>query len=91
MKVSKRKFSSLVESLRDFLRTFDKANKSLQIPLPKHKIEIRSTKSKGNLFDPYYIVITENPKKKIRLSFRYGNKNSCVFPLRRNKIYGFQF
>ena len=35
----------MVNNLRDFLKTFDQANESLQIPLPKPEIEIWSTKS----------------------------------------------
>ena len=40
--ISKRELSSLVESLRDFLKTFDKARNCSQILLPKPKIEIGS-------------------------------------------------
>ena len=47
---SKRKLNSLVDRLRGFLKTFDHASKSIQIPLPKPKLEIGSTKSKDNLF-----------------------------------------
>ena len=52
--ISNREFSSLVDSLRDFLTFFDSATESLQIPLPKPKIEIESTKSKDNFFAHYY-------------------------------------
>ena len=38
--VFKRQLGFLAESLRDFLKTFDKASKCLQIPLPKPKSEI---------------------------------------------------
>ena len=50
VKISTRELTSLVDSLRDFLKTFDHASKCIQIPLPKPKVEIGSTKSKDNLF-----------------------------------------
>ena len=45
-----RRFSSLLDRLCVFLKTFDKESKGLQIPLLKPKIEIGSTKSNDNLF-----------------------------------------
>ena len=80
MSFSKRKLASLVDSLRDFLKTFDHASKCTQIPLPKLKIELGSTKSKDNLFAHYYNDIIEHQNRQVRLSFRFGNNNSCVFP-----------
>ena len=41
--ISKREFTCLVENQREFLKTFDQANKRIQIPLPKPKVEIGST------------------------------------------------
>ena len=49
-KKSPKKLSSLVDSVRDFLKTFDKASNCLQIPFLKSKIEMGSTKSKDNRF-----------------------------------------
>ena len=69
MNVSKRDLTCLVDSLRDFLKTFDHASKCIQIPPPKPKIEIASTKSKDNLHAPYYNDIIEQPNRLIRLSF----------------------
>ena len=68
--ISKRKLTSLVDSLCDFLKTSDHANKCTQIPTPKPKIQIGSTRSKDNLFLHYYNEISEHPKRKVRLSFR---------------------
>ena len=48
--ICKRKLTCLVDNLHDFLKTFDQASKCIQIPLPKPKVEIESTKSKDNLF-----------------------------------------
>ena len=76
--ISKRELTCLVDNLRDFLKTFDQASNCIQIPLPKPKVEIGSTKSKDNLFAHYYNDIIEHPNRQIRLSFRFGNNNSCV-------------
>ena len=40
----------LVDSLSDFLKTFDHASKCLQIALPKQNVGIGYTKSEDNLF-----------------------------------------
>ena len=80
--ISKRELNCFVDNLRDFLKTFDQASKCIQIPLPKPKVEIGSTKSKDNLFPLYYNDIIEHPNRQIRLPFRFGNNNSCVFSLK---------
>ena len=89
--ISKRELTWLVANLRDFLKTFDQASKCIQIHLPKPKVEIGSTKSKENLFAHHYNDIIENPNRQIRLSFRFGNNNSCVFSLKTFEIHGNQF
>ena len=80
--ISKRELNCLVDNLRDFLKTFDQPGKCIKIPRPKPKVEIGSTKSKDNLFAHHYNDIIEHPNRQIRLSFRFGNSNSCVFSLR---------
>ena len=89
--ISKRELTYLVDSPRDFLQTFDKASKCIQIPLPKPKVEIGSTKSRDNLFAHYYNDIIEHPKRQIRLPFRFGNNNSFVFSLKKFELHGNQF
>ena len=79
--ISRRELSFLVESLREFLKTFDKPSKCLQIPIPKRKIEIDSTRSKDNLFANYYNDIIEHPNRQISLVFRFGNKY-FAFPIK---------
>ena len=64
--ISERELSSVVDNSRKFHKAFDKASKSLQIPLPKSKVEIGSTKSKHNLFANYYNDIIEHPNRQIR-------------------------
>ena len=85
--ISKRELTYLVDSLSDFLKTCDQASKCIQIPLPKPKFELGSTKSKDNLFAPYYNDIIEHPTTQIRLSFRFGNNNSCVFSLKTFELH----
>ena len=89
--ISKRELTCLVENLRDFLESFDQASKCIQIPLPKPKVEIGSTKSKDNLFAHYYNDIIEHPNRQIRLPFRFRNNNSCVFSLKKFELHGNQF
>ena len=83
---SKRELTSLVDNLRDFLKTFDHASKCLQIPLPKPKVQIGSTKSKDILFAHYYNDIIEHPNRQIRLSLRPGINNSCVFSIKKFEL-----
>ena len=91
MNISRRELTSLVDNLRDFLNTFDKASKCIQIPLPKPIFEIGSKKSKNSLFAHYYNDIIKHPNRQIRLSFRFGNNNSCVFSLKKFELHGNQF
>ena len=89
--IAKRELICLVDNLRDFLKVFDQASKCKEITLPKPKVEIGSTKSKGNIFAHYYNDIIEHPNRQIRLSFRFGNNNSCVFSLNKFELHGNHF
>ena len=91
VKIYKRELFCLVDSLRDFRKTFDHASKCIQILLPKSKVEIGSTKSKDNRFAHYYNDIIEQRNRQIRLSFRFGNINSCVFSLKKFELHGNHF
>ena len=78
--ISKRELTCLVDSLRDFLKTFDQASKCIQIPLPKPKVEIGSTKSKT-----ISLLVTIRISLNIRIDkFVYRSdlktNNSCNFP-----------
>ena len=88
MIISKRGLTCLVDKLRVFLKTVDQASKCTQIPLPKPKVQIGSTKSKDNLFAHYYNDIIEHPNTQFRLSFQFGNNNSCVFFIQRFELHG---
>ena len=91
MNISKRELTCLVDNLRDFLKTFDQASKCIQVPVPKPKVEIGSTKSKDNLFAHHYNDIIEHPNRQIRLLFRFGNNNSCVLSIKKFDLHGNQF
>ena len=87
--VSRRELSSVVDTFRDFVKTFDRASESVQILLPKPKREVASTKSKDNLFAQYCKDIIEHPTRHIRLSFRFQSNNSCLF--KKFELYGNHF
>ena len=89
--ISKRELTCLVDSLRDLLKTFDHAGKGIQSPLPKPKVEMGSTKPIDNLSAHYSNEIIEHPKRQIRLSFRFGNKKSCVFSIQKFELHGNQY
>ena len=80
--VSKKELRFSVVSLRDFLKSFDKANECLQIPLPKPETELGYTKSKQNIFVYFCKNIIEHPNSNNRLSFRFGNNNSYDFSIK---------
>ena len=79
--ISEKEIESLLDSLGEFLKTFDQANKVSQIPLPKPKFEIGFTKAKGELFSQCYKDIVEHLNRQIRLSFRVEKKTRLAsFP-----------
>ena len=91
MKISRRELTSSVDSLRDFLKTFDYASKCIQILLLAPKVEIEPTKSKDILFAHYSNDIIEHPNRQIRSSFRFGNNNSSVIFIKKFELHGNQF
>ena len=80
--ISKKENESRLESLGEFLKAFDQANKVSQIPLPKPKFEIGFTKAKDELFTHCYKDIVEHLNTQIRLSFRFEKNNTCVFSIK---------
>ena len=89
--ISKKETESLLDSLGEFLKAFDQANKVSQIPLPKPKFEIGFTKAKDELFSHCYKGIVEHLNRQIRLSFRFEKNNTCVFSNKKFEQYGDQF
>ena len=89
--ISKKGIESLLDSLGEFLKAFDQANKVSQIPLPKPKFEIGFTKAKDELFSHCYKDIVEHLNRQIRLLFRFEKNKTCVFSIKKFEQYGDQF
>ena len=81
----------MIDSLSEFLKSFDYARMFIQIPLPKPKVESGFKKLKDNFFVDYYKDIIEQPNRHIRFSFRIRNNNSCVFSVKKFEIQSNQF
>ena len=80
--ISKKEIESpLLDSLGEFLKAFDKANKVSQIPSLKPKFEIGFTKAKDELFTQCYKDIVEHLNRQFRLSFQFEKKKQklCHF------------
>ena len=78
--ISTKEIESLLDSLGEFLKAFDQANKVSQIPLPKLKFEIGYTKAKEELFSHCYKDIVEHLNRQIGLSFRFKKTRLVSFP-----------
>ena len=77
---SKKEIESLLNSLGEFLKASDQANKVSQIPLPKPEFETGFTKAKDHLLSNCYKDITEHLNRQIRLSFRFKKTRLPSFP-----------
>ena len=89
--ISKNEIESLLDSLDEFLKAFDQANRVSQIPLPKPNFEIVFTKAKDELFSHCYKDIVEHLNTQVRISFRFETNNTCVFSIKQFEQYGDQF
>ena len=89
--ISKNEIESLLDSLGEFLKAFDQANKVSQIPLPKPKFEIGFTKAKDELFSHCCKDIVEHLNRHIRISFWFKKNKTCVFSIKKFEQYGDQF
>ena len=76
--ISKKEIESLLDSLGEFLKAFDQANKVSQIPLPKPKFEFGFTKAKDELFSHCYKDIVQQLNRQTRLSFRIEKKTKLA-------------
>ena len=85
--ISKKEIESLLDSLGEFLKAFDQANKVSQIPLPTPKFEIGFTKAKDELFSHCYKDIVEHLDRQIKLSFRFEKNKTCVFSIEKFEKY----
>ena len=89
--ISKNEIVSLLDSLVEFLKAFDQANKVSQIPLPKPKFEIGFTKAKDELCSHCYKDKVEHSNRQIRISLRFEKNKICVFSIKKCEHYGDQF
>ena len=89
--ISKNEIESRLDSLGEFLKAFDQANKVSQIPLTKPKFEIGFTKSKDEVFSHCYKDIVEYLNRQIRISFRFEKNKTCDFSIKKFEHYGDQF
>ena len=89
--ISNEEIESLLDSLGEFLKAFDQANKVSQIPLAKPEFEIGFSKAKTELLTHCYKDIIEHLNRQIRLSFRFEKKKTCVFSIKKFEHYGDQF
>ena len=89
--ISKKEIESPLDSLGEFLKAFDQANKVLQIPLPKPKFEIGFTKAKDELFSHCYMDMVEHFTRQIRFSFRFKKNKTSVFSIKKFEQYDDQF
>ena len=80
--ISKKEIESLLDSLGEFLKAFDQANKVSQILIPKAKFEIAFTKAKDELFSHCYKDIVDHLNRQIRLSFWFEKNKTCVFSIK---------
>ena len=88
---SKNENDSLLDSLVEFLKAFDQANKVSWIPLPKPKFQLGFIKEKDELFSHCYKDLAEHLNRQIRLSFRFEKNKTSVFSVRKFEQYGDQF
>ena len=82
-----KKIRFLLDSLKDFLKAFDQANKVSQIPLHKRKFEIGFTNEKDELFSQCYKDIADHLNRQFRLSFRFEKNKTWVFSVKKLEHY----
>ena len=79
--VFKKEIEFLLDSLGEFLKAFDQANKVSQIPLLQPKFEVGFKKAKDEVFSHCYKDIVEQLNRQIGLSFRCEKKTRLAsFP-----------
>ena len=89
--VSLKELASFLNTLRQFLKQYDKAVKFPALhPLPKPKQEIGFTSYKDKLFAHYFQDIEEHCNRQIRPSFRFERNKECCFSIKEVQIGGEQ-
>ena len=89
--ISKKEIESLLDSLGEFLKAFDQANKVSQIPLAKLKFENGFTKAEDELFKHCYMDMVEHLNRQLRFSFRSEKNKTFVFSIKKFELYGDHF
>ena len=91
MSVSLKELSTILNTLRQFLKRYDKTgNFPALYPLPKPKQEIGFTLFEDELFAHCFLDIKEHCNSQIRPSFRYQRKKDCCFSIKKFQIVGEQ-
>ena len=91
MSVSFKKLAAILNTLRQFLKKYDKTvNFPALYPLTKPKEEIGFTLFKDELFAHYFQDLKEHWNRQIHLSFRFERKNECCFSIKKFQIVGEQ-
>ena len=91
MSVWLRELAAILNTLRQFLKQYDKTVKFPTLyPLPKPKPEIGFTLLKDELLAHYFQDIKEHRNRQIRLSFRFERNKSCCFSIKKFEIVGEQ-
>ena len=88
---SKKEIESLLDSLGEFIKVFDQANKVSQIPLRRPYFQIGFTKAKDDLFSHCYKDRVEHLNRQIRLSFQFEKNKTPVFSIKTFEQGGDQF
>ena len=91
MSVSLKELAAILNTLRQFLKQYDKTVKFPALyPLSKPKQEIGFTLFKDELFAHYFQDINEHCNRQIRLSVRFERNNECCFSIKKFQINGEQ-
>ena len=91
MTVSLKELAAILNTLRQFLKQYDKTVKCPALyPIPKPKQEIGFTLFTDELFAHYFQDIKEHCNRQIRLSFRFERNKECFFSIKEFKIVGEQ-
>ena len=91
MSVSLKELATFLNTLRQFLKQYDKAVKFLALhPLPKPQEEIGFTFFNDELFAHYFQDTEEHCNRQICLSFRFERNKECCFSIEKFQIVGEQ-
>ena len=87
MSVSLKELAAILNTLRQFLKQYDK---TVSFPalytLPNSKQEIGFTLFKDELFSHYFQDIKEHCNRQIRLSFRFERNKECCFSSKKFQV-----